>query len=121
MPGNPAWYPVSRSNLADNWSSSSLRTVSSPPSPQAELTGENDEALGEQGLAGDLGVRIQLQAAVEYAVRDAVGQLVGMAVGDGLGCEQPRLGHVCHPLLLLFRANRKFDLSGGTQVIHEGA
>ncbi len=81
--------------LADQWLQFAPEGFEPRLSTEPELPGEHDETLGEQGLAGDPGARVQLQAAVEHAVRDAVGQLVGMPVGDGLGCKQPRLRHGC--------------------------
>jgi hypothetical protein len=52
-----------------------------------ELAGDDDEAIGQQGLAGDAGVGFHRQEGVEYGVRHAVGELVRVAFGDRLGRE----------------------------------
>ena len=48
------------------------------------LAGDDDEAGGDQRLAGDAAVHVVGQDRVEHRVRDLVGDLVGMALGDGL-------------------------------------
>jgi hypothetical protein len=52
-----------------------------------EFAGNNDEVVGDQGFAGHLGRRLARQEGVEDRVRDLVGQLVRMALGDRLGSE----------------------------------
>jgi hypothetical protein len=55
-----------------------------------DLTGDDDEARGDQRLAGDAAHRVVLEDGVEHGVGDLVGDLVRMALGDGLGCEGER-------------------------------
>src|SRR5213078_1552179 len=53
-----------------------------------DLAGHDDEAGGDQRLAGHAAVRVAAQHRVEDAVRHLVGNLVRMAFGDRLGREE---------------------------------
>ena len=55
-----------------------------------DLAGDDDEARGDQRLAGDAAHRVVLEDGVEDGVGDLVGDLVRMALGDGLGREGER-------------------------------
>ncbi len=53
-----------------------------------DLTGHDHQPRVDEGLAGDAPVRVVAQHGVEDAVRDLVGHLVGVTLGDGLGSEE---------------------------------
>ena len=53
-----------------------------------ELAGDHDALIGEQRLAGDASAWLEAQELVQHGIGDAVGELVGMAFGNGLGGEQ---------------------------------
>ena len=55
---------------------------------EAELAGHHDQVIGKQCLAGNPGIGVERQTAVQDRVRDAVGELVRVAVRDGLGGEE---------------------------------
>ena len=59
-----------------------------------DLAADDDEAGGDERLAGDARLRILAQDCVEDGVRDLVGDLVRMPFGDGLGREGEGAG--CH-------------------------
>src|SRR5581483_3663950 len=52
-----------------------------------DLTGDDDEAGGDERLAGDAAVRVLREDGVENGVRDLVGDLVRVTLGDRLGRE----------------------------------
>ena len=52
-----------------------------------DLAGDDDEAGRDQRLAGDAAHRVVGEHGVEHGVRDLVGDLVRMALGDRLGRE----------------------------------
>ena len=67
---------------------------------RADLTGDDDEAGGQQRLDGDAQVGlvgVVRHQVVEDRVADRVGDLVGVTLGHGLGGEQAS-GHVCYSL-----------------------
>ena len=53
-----------------------------------DLAGDDDEAGRDQRLAGDAAVDVVGQDGIEHRVRDLVGDLVGMTLGDGLRGEE---------------------------------
>ena len=63
-----------------------------------DLPRDDDQPGVDERLAGDAAVRVVGQDGVEHAVGDLVGDLVGVALRDGLGGEQElvvgKLGHV---------------------------
>ena len=61
-----------------------------------DLAGDDDQAGGDQRLAGHAAVRVLGEDGVEDGVGDLVGHLVGVALGDRLGGEGVR-GHVAAP------------------------
>ena len=59
-----------------------------------DLAGDDDEPGRDERLAGDPSVRVVGEDGVEDRVRDLVGDLVRMALGDRLGREQDRTWNV---------------------------
>ena len=53
-----------------------------------DLAGDDDEPGRDQRLAGDPPVDVVAKDGVEHRVRDLVGDLVRVTLGDGLGCEE---------------------------------
>ena len=49
-----------------------------------ELAGDDDALIGQQGFAGHARRGITAQELVEHRIGDAIGELVGVALGDGL-------------------------------------
>ncbi len=58
-----------------------------------DLTGDDGEAGGDEGLASHPAGGVLLQQGVEDRVRDLVGHLVGMTFGDRLGRERVVVAH----------------------------
>lgn len=56
--------------------------------PGLELPCDNHALIGEHGLAGHPRVGIPGQKRIQNAVRNPVGQLVRVSLGNGLGCEK---------------------------------
>ena len=62
---------------------------------RGEFAGDDDVVALDQGLAGDAGETVLREARIEDGVRDAVGDLIGVALADGFGRED--VGGVgCH-------------------------
>ena len=62
---------------------------------RGEFAGDDDVVALDQGLAGDAGETVLGEAGIEDGVRDAVGDLIGVALADGFGRED--VGGVgCH-------------------------
>ena len=62
---------------------------------RGEFAGDDDVVALDQGLAGDAGETVLGEAGIEDGVRDAVGNLIGVALADGFGRED--VGGVrCH-------------------------
>ncbi len=59
----------------------------------ANLAGEDDELGRRQRLAGDARLRILRKEQVDDRVRNLVGDLVRMALGDGFGREHVAAAH----------------------------
>ena len=58
------------------------------------FAGNDDEAGGSEGLAGNAAVGVLLEAGVKNGVRDLVGDFVGMAFGDGFRGKEKFFGCV---------------------------
>ena len=60
-----------------------------------EFAGDDDVVALDQGLAGDAGEPVLREAGVEDGIRDAVSDLVRVALADGFGREDEG-GVACH-------------------------
>ena len=77
-----------------------------------DLAGDDDEAGRDQRLAGDAAVRVVGEDGVEDRVRDLVGDLVRVPLGDRLGREEERARAIAARQATA--ARRTGDLTGRT-------
>jgi hypothetical protein len=64
-----------------------------PPFRERDLSADEDEASGHEGLARHAALRVLVEERIQDRVGDLVGELVGVALGDGLRREQVATAH----------------------------
>ena len=63
------------------------------PGARGDFARNDDDTSLDQSLTGHATARILREDGIQHGVRDLIGHLVGMPLGDGLGGEEKVVGH----------------------------